>query len=212
MKYYTHVTAAILFFLIFAYLFNFKYSDILAGILITSVVSVSPDLIELIIDAKHRGIGHSLLLWIPIIILTGIISTYFASLVISVAVINAVISHIILDIITRKGYPLFYPKEIIFIALNKRKRIKTGTKQDKAVFVFLLILLIPALVFSFGILSLITPPAVQTQESTNDTINDGRVIKDNVNVNIDDRMKNTNITIKKVSENETQILVQDIEI
>ncbi|MGZ7116806.1 MAG: metal-dependent hydrolase [Methanobacterium sp.] len=209
MKHYSHIAAAILFFLIFAYLFNIKNVDLLAGILLTSIVSVLPDLIDMIIDTKHRGIGHSLLLWIPVILLIGVISIINGNVVILIAVVTAIISHIILDLVTRHGYPLFYPKKITFVALNSKKRIETGTKQDKAVFVFLILMLIPAVVFSFDIINL-PPQAVGAPESTNNTTNDQPTIKDNVNVNIDSNMKNTNITIKKISESETQILIQDI--
>ncbi len=98
----------------------------------------------------------------------------------------------------------------MFVALNRKRRIKTGTKQDKAVFIFLIILLIPTLILSFNIYSISSPQFVQAQEPTNNTLNDTKIIKDNVNVNIDSNMKNTNITIKMITPNETEILITDI--
>ena len=211
MRYYTHVAAAVLFFLVFAFLFNIENGNLLAGILITAVVSVMPDLLELIIDGEHRGYGHSLLLWIPALIITGVLSFIIGNMVILIGVFTAVVSHILLDLITRNGYRFLYPKKTVFVALNKKRRFKTGTKQDKAVFIFLVLLLIPALVFSFNILSLAAPNSVQAQElPSNNTSYDQSVIKENVDVNIDSKMKNTNISIEKVNENKTLILVQDI--
>lgn len=210
MRYYSHIAAAVLFFLIFAYLFNIKNADLLEGIILTSVISVLPDIIDRMIATKHRGMGHSLILWIPLVTLVGIISISRGNMLIFTAMVTAIISHIFLDLITRHGYPLFYPKKITFVALNSNKRIKTGTKQEKAVFIFLILLLVPAVVFSFGIIPIYNPQPVQAQESVNDNkINNG-MIKDTVNVNIDANMKNCNVTVKKVSENETQILIDDI--
>ena len=184
--------------------------DLFTGILITSIVSVLPDIIDKIIATKHRGFGHSLFLWIPIIILTGIISFITDNLVILIALLTAVISHIIFDVVTRNGYPIFYPKKIMFVALNQKKRFKTGTKQDKAVFVFLILLLIPALVFSFNLVSLTASQAVQVQDQANNSSNGQIITRDNINLNIDGNMNNKNITIKKVTDSETQILIQDL--
>ncbi len=210
MRHYSHIVAAVLFFLIFAYLFNIKNVDLLEGIILTSIISVLPDIIDRMIATKHRGIGHSLILWIPVITIVGIFSIFKGNVLIFTALVTAIISHILMDLITRHGYPLFYPKKITFVALNSNRRIKTGTKQEKAVLIFLIVLLIPAIVFSFGIIPLINPEPVQAQESFNDNKTSTSMIKDNVNVNIDGNMKNCNVTVKKVSENETQILIQDI--
>ena len=117
-------------------------------------------------------------------------------------------SHVILDLITMHGYPFLYPNKTVLVGLGEKKRIKTGTKTEKSTFIFLTMLLIPTLLFSFGILTLANP--LQTQESPNNNLNDHGAIKDNINVNIDGRMKNKNITVKKVTENETEIIVQDL--
>ena len=166
-----------------------------------------PDLIDTIIRSGHRGFGHSLLLWIPTTITFGIISIFTNNLIIVSAIINAIVSHVILDLITIHGYPFLYPNKTVLLGLGEKKRIKKGIKTGKATFIFLLMLLIPSLLFSFGILTLANPS--QAQETPNTNLSDHSAIKDNVNVNIG-RMKNKNITNKKVTENETQILVQDI--
>lgn len=207
MRFYTHIAAATLFFIIFSFILNIKNTTLFWGIILTSLISILPDIIDIIIDKDHRGIGHSLLLWIPII---GLLSIYNQNTVLIIALLSALTSHILLDLITRNGYPLFYPKKIMFVALNRKRRIKTGTKQDKAVFIFLIILLIPTLILSFNIYSISSPQFVQAQEPTNNTLNDTKIIKDNVNVNIDSKMKNTNISIKMITPNETEILITDI--
>ena len=209
MRYYTHIVAAILFLLLLDYLFEIRNEDLIIGILITSIVAVMPDLVDMILDSGHRAFGHSLLLWIPIIIAILIISIFKGNLVILAAVITGIVSHFILDLVTKHGIPFLYPIKTNIVALNDKRRIKTGTRGDKAVFIFLILLLIPALAFSFEIIPL-AAPQVQAQEPPNNTITNHTEIKDNINVNIDSRMKNRNITIKKVTENETQILVQDL--
>jgi len=208
MRYYTHIVAAILFFLLFDYIFNIENEDLLFGIILTSFISVFPDLIDIISKSKHRGFGHSLLLWIPIIFLIGIISFNIGNLIILAAVLTALVSHILLDIITKHGYPFLYPKKTIFVALNEKRRIKTGTKQDKAVFIFLILLLIPALLFSFDIINFKPPQYLSSNQAG--TIDQNHSVKENINVNIDSHMKNTNITIKNVKEDEIQITVKNI--
>ena len=208
MRYYTHIVAAILFFILFDYIFNIENDDLLFGIIITSFVSIFPDLFDIISKSKHRGFGHSLLLWIPIILLIGIISFNIGNLIILAALLTALVSHILLDIVTKRGYPFLYPKKTIFVALNENRRIKTGTKQEKAVFIFLVLLLIPALLFSFDIINF-KPPQYLSSDKIG-TIDQNYSIKENVNVNIDSHMNNTNITIKNVKEDEIQIIVKDI--
>ena len=208
MRYYTHIVAAILFLILFDYLFNIENEDLLFGIILTSILSVFPDLIDIISKSKHRGFGHSMILWIPLTFFTGIISFKLGNLIILAALLTALVSHIILDIITKHGYPFLYPKKTVFVALNEKRRIKTGTKQDKAVFIFLILLLIPALLFSFDIIKFKAPKYLSSDQA--DNINKNFSFKENLNVNIDSHMKNTNITIKKVKEDEIQIIIKDI--
>lgn len=49
---------------------------------------------------------------------------------------------------------------------------------------------------------------MQNQEPVNDTVD--KIKRDNINLNIGNGMRNSNITIKKVSVNETHILITDI--
>jgi len=144
MRYYTHITAGILFFLLFAYIFDIGDMQLYVGIIIAALISVLPDVVDRITE-RHRGMGHSLLIIIPLSLLM------VANFEVGVAAISAFISHIFFDIITVRGCPLLYPlTKTNYVALSKKRRIKTGTKQDKAVLCFLIILLIPSLLLITG--------------------------------------------------------------
>jgi len=63
---------------------------------------------------------------------------------IAVAMMIGFISHIFLDILTTNGCPILYPLwKNDFVCFGKKRRIKTGTNEDKSVFLVLLLLLIP---------------------------------------------------------------------
>jgi len=207
MREYTHIAGAILIFLTFAYLINF--SNLLIGIFFAGWISVFPDIIDKL-TGKHRGIGHSIFWLIPFTIIG------FWDLPIAVAIIIGFLSHIFLDILTTHGCPLLYPlQDTDFVCFNRKRRIKTGTNQEKAAFIFILLLLVPVLLFTTNIGSfwgnseeqnLVFAASQDTQNSSN---ND--VVKNNFNLNFElDQGVNKKITVKKVSENETTILVDDI--
>lgn len=208
MREYTHITGAILLFLTFAYLTN--YNNLIIGIFIAGWISVFPDIIDKLIG-KHRGIGHSILWLIPFALL-GIFN-----LTIAIAMIIGFISHILLDLMTIHGCPVLYPiLKTDFVCFNRRKRIKTGTYQEKAAFVFLLFLLIPVLFFITNIGSLGGHSADQNVvfASNTDTTNSSKnndTIKNNYNLNFElNEGTNKKITVQKVSENETTIIINDI--
>ncbi|BDZ68788.1 hypothetical protein GCM10025860_22360 [Methanobacterium ferruginis] len=102
-----------------------------------------------------------------------------------------------------------------FVCFNRKRRIKTGTNQEKAAFIFILLLLVPVLLFTTNIGSfwgngeeqnLVFAASQDTQNSSN---ND--VVKNNFNINFElNQGVNKKITVQKVSENETTILVDDI--
>lgn len=208
MREYTHITGAILLFLTFAYLTN--YNNLIIGIFIAGWISVFPDIIDKL-TGKHRGIGHSILWLIPFALL-GIFN-----LTIAIAMIIGFISHILLDLMTIHGCPVLYPIiKTDFVCFNRRKRIKTGTYQEKAAFVFLLFLLIPVLFFITNIGSLGGHSADQNVvfASNIDTTNSSKnndTIKNNYNLNFElNEGTNKKITVQKVSENETTIIINDI--
>lgn len=117
---------------------------------------------------------------------------------------------------TIHGCPVLYPLlKTDFVCFNRRRRIKSGTYQEKAAFVFLLFLLIPVLFFIINIGSLGGHGADQNvvfASNTNaiNSSNNADAIKNNYNLNFQlNDGTNKKITVKKVNENETTIIVND---
>ena len=131
-------------------------------------------------------------------------------------------SHIILDILTTKGSPILYPiSKTNFVVLKENRRIKTDTNQDKALFLVLIFLLIPVLFFTIQSIRIDKTPfdlshafaTNGTNETNKPTSNPEYSMKNNPNLNIQlpKPVKNINetITIKKVDENETRIMINN---
>ncbi|HOI71234.1 MAG TPA: metal-dependent hydrolase [Methanobacterium sp.] len=204
MRSYTHIAGAILLFITFAYLTNLN--NILSGIFFAGWISVFPDIIDRLLG-KHRGYGHSLI-WLVPFTLVG-----FLDLAIAAALIIGFISHILLDILTVNGCPVLYPFwKTNFVCFSKGRRIKTGTNQDKAVFVFILFLLIPVLLFTTSIGSMMNFSDNQNLvfaagDDTNTSKNND-TIKNTFNLNFElDQNVKKNITVEKISENKTTITI-----
>ncbi|HOI39520.1 MAG TPA: metal-dependent hydrolase [Methanobacterium sp.] len=187
-----------------------NFNNLLTGIFFAGWISVFPDIIDKL-TGKHRGIGHSLFLLIPLAIVG------FWNIGIAVAIMVGFISHIFLDILTTNGCPVLYPLwKNDFVCFGKKRRIKTGTNQDKAVFLVILLLLIPFLLLTTNVLSLFENTGDEnvvfagSSESVNSSINND-TMKNNFYLNFELKEGvNKNISIKKVSEKETNILVNDI--
>jgi inner membrane protein len=205
MRSYTHIAGAILLFITFAYLINLN--NILIGIFFAGWISVFPDIIDKLIG-KHRGYGHSLIWLIPFFL----ISIFNVS--IAAALVMGFISHIFLDILTVNGCPILYPvSKTNFVCFGKKRRIKTGTAQDKAVFVFILFLLIPLLLFMTNIGTMWQALDDQnlvsaTGGSNTDSSKNNDTVKNSFNLNfqINQNVKK-NITVEKVSDNKTTITI-----
>ncbi|MBW4256588.1 metal-dependent hydrolase [Methanobacterium sp. YSL] len=209
MRSYTHIAGAILLFVTVAYLTNL--SNLITGIFFAGWISVFPDIIDKI-TGKHRGIGHSIIWMIPF----AIIGLW--DIGIAVAIIIGFISHIFLDILTTNGCPVLYPIwKTDFVCFGKKRRIKTGTNQDKAVFLVILFILVPFLLFTTNIGSLLQHTEDQNMvfAASTDSMNSSKnndTIKNNFNLNFElNDGVNKKITVQKVSENETTIIVNDIE-
>ena len=207
MRSYTHIAGAILLFIIFAYLTNLN--NILIGIFFAGWISIFPDIIDRLLG-KHRGYGHSLIWLIPFTLIG------FLDPVIAAALIIGFLSHILLDILTVNGCPVLYPFwKTNFVCFSKGRRIKTGTNQDKAVFVFILFLLIPIILFATSLGSLVNLSESQNfvfaaGENTNSPSNNDTIKNTfNLNFELSNNVKK-NITLKKMNENETTILINDI--
>ena len=211
MKIYTHIVGSILFFLTFAYLIGLN--SIFIGIFIAGWISVLPDVIDKI-EGKHKGIGHSIIWIIPFIIIT------YINFIVGSALIIGFLSHIFFDIFTWNGCPFLYPiSKIDFVSLSRRNRIKTGTNQEKAIFVFILFLLIPLLFFTSGILSTLKVSGDQNSffsvgEASGVPLNNYNMknpSKNGINLNLQlHTNESENITIHQVDENDTNVVVEGL--
>ena len=211
MRIYTHIAFSILFFVIFAYLINLNTT--IFGIFIAGLISVFPDTMDKF-EGKHRGIGHSIIWIIPLVFIG------FLNFGIGFALVTGFLSHIFLDTFTWKGCPFLYPfSKIEFVTLNKRNRVTTGTAKEKAIFIFILFILVPTILFSTGISSVLDLPGAQNTifrtgdgDGVPNNINKQGTANDRFNLNFQiNSNTNKNITFQKVNENETNVIVKDLE-
>lgn len=210
MREYTHVAGALLLYVSLAFLINLNITII--GIFFTGWISIFPDIMDRLFG-EHRGIGHSIFWILPFILITILNSG------IAFALIIGFTSHIFFDIFTTHGSPILKPLiKTSFVCLSMRNRIKTNTNKEKAVFIFILLLLIPALLFTIGNFSLWTLPGVNVPIATGEASgvppnshNINTPFKSNINLNLQiSTNTRKNITIQEVGENQTNILVDDI--
>lgn len=216
MRSYTHIIGAIILFISFAYMTSLDY--LLFGILFAGLISLFPDIVDNL-GGKHRGWGHSILWLIPFTFVG------FWSLTLTVAMIIGLVSHMILDILTTKGCPLLYPlSKTNFVVLKENRRIKTGTNYEKAIFIALVFLLASIIFFTFFSLHVEKTPInfntifVSGTNETNKTNETNQTNHTNSNsshgdANINFQLKNKinkNISVIKVSDNETDYLITDI--
>lgn len=136
MRFYTHIPAGLLLYTILVWIFGQPYS--LAGILIVVLFSVLPDLIDKV-TGDHRGWGHSAIWLIPIV------AFFFFNPMVGLACFSAFSMHVLLDAVTKKGVPFLYPfsKTRLVMPKKEKSRIQTGSKQETALCVVIVLLLIP---------------------------------------------------------------------
>ena len=207
MREYTHIAGAVLFFLIFAYLLNFDH--VIFGIVFAGWISVFPDIIEKLIG-KHKRIGHTIFWVIPLVLVA-----YF-NFFIGIALLTGFLSHLFFDIFTKNGCPILYPITITnFVALRRLNRVSTPTNQEKAVFIFIIFLIVPLFLLTSGISSNIDFSGYHLEDKNGNSrdpngINAGS--KNTVHINLDINSKsNKNISVEKSNDNLTNIMVKDIE-
>lgn len=206
MREYTHVAGALLFYIVVAYSINLNIS--ILNIFFAGWISLFPDIMDRV-TGYHRGIGHSIF-WIIPFVLIGFLNNGIAF-----ALIIGFISHIFFDIFTTRGVPILYPLiKTSFVSLSLRNRIKTKTNQDKAIFVFILLLLIPALLFVTGYLSLWISEGENSLLGTGEASGVPNIhniktpFKNNINLNLQlNSNSSKNITIHQVNENDTNVVV-----
>lgn len=136
MKYYTHITFGILLYTLFVWLLNQPFT--IAGILFTAWISIMPDLIEKAIG-EHRSWGHSIIWLIPIA------ATFLFNMQTGIAFASGFLGHILLDTVTKKGVAFLYPykKTRMVMPQKEKSRIQTGSKQEKALCLVIILILLP---------------------------------------------------------------------
>jgi inner membrane protein len=155
---------------------------------------------------KHNRETHNI--WI-MIILVGLCLVNQIFIIVSAAYF----SHLVLDLLTSHGIRLLYPvRKTKFVCMQEKNRIKTGTNREKALFFFLVILVLGGVLMSYQVFSLIdsTAATTDTNNPANNTTN-GTNAKTyiNVQVQVDESMLNKNISIQN-SQNESHITVTEI--
>ena len=183
MRTYTHITGALVLFFLFAYLTDLN--QIVVGVFFAVWASVFPDILDKLIG-EHRGWGHSLFWVIPPLLIL------FFNFTMGTVLIIGFVSHIFFDLITVHGVPVLYPIwKTCFMVFTDKKRIKTGTNQEKALFLVLVFLLIPILFFTLESKELNTHSSnsvFATQNLTTDKFNNinstNEGIKSNFNINL----------------------------
>jgi inner membrane protein len=209
MKWYTHITGAIVFFLLFASLTGLH--QWLMGLVFAGWISVVPDLLDMF-ATKHKSFGHSIFLVIPCMIVCLFNTT------IGIALTIGLISHTILDILTTNGTPALIPvTKANFAILYRKRRIKTGTNQDKSLCITLVFILIPILFFNIGGLKINESPISGflgldglVTDNMSDTNKNGEKINSHLNINLKiDQYMNGIIKLEQVSDNETSILIRN---
>lgn len=136
MRFYTHIPAGLLLYTILIWVFNQPYT--LAGVLVIMLFSVLPDLIDKV-TGEHRGWGHSVIWLIPIAVLFAV------KIQLGLACFSAFSMHILLDAVTKTGVPFLYPfsKTRMVMPKKEKSRIQTGSKQETALCIVIVLLLIP---------------------------------------------------------------------
>ena len=141
---------------------------------------------------------------------------------VGLAAFSAIFSHLFLDLFTVHGCPLLYPlRETRYVALRTRNRLRTGSRQEKALFIFLTIIVFSSLFCYFSLFTIVDGQlrttdhvTVTASDNTNNTTNVTTYYnrdKSNINLNVyPDKKGEKNITIE-YGDQKTNILIEDID-
>ncbi|MCG2829244.1 metal-dependent hydrolase [Methanothermobacter sp. K4] len=180
MRFRTHITAAVALFLMVNLLH--PVNSLINGALLAGLGSVLPDILDFL-AGRHRGIGHTLLILPPLLLLS------LGSPGIGVPLLVGVSSHLALDLFTVRGCPLLYPlNDTPYHCLRRKRRIRTGTAGEWAILSFLLVIV--------SVLSLVSVGALDGFNETDTercTVND-TVISVSVDVDADRDVNVTRVT------------------
>lgn len=209
MRYYTHIAGSLLVALLFAIIFSIKPSALY--LFVAGAAAPLLDQVDSFMGTHERKTHN-------IFVLIGSLAFILISFQIGIAIFAAVFSHIILDLFNVHGCPLLYPlKEIKFVCLNRKNRIKTGTKKEKALFLFFLVIVVGAMLGNYQVFAAIDSQTSNINNAsdiklTNNSSNFTGNVKTYTNVNIQgDKIDGEkNITVKN-NGNETNIIVKNLE-
>ena len=207
MRYYTHIAGSLIFALAIAVLFSIEVSSVY--LFLASVAAPFLDILDSFLGTHERKTHN-------IFILFGSLAVAMLHFQIGMAIFAAVFSHIFLDLLNVHGCPLLYPiKEIKFVGLREKHRVRTGTKQEKALFLFFAVIFVTVMLGNYQVFAMIdsqteyvaTSNDVISNNSTNVTGN--MKTNNNINIQADQIDGEKNITIKS-SANQTNIIIKDI--
>ena len=174
MKFYTHILGGIVLGIFIMFLINKPVN--LKFLIVLSLSAVIIDLIDMIFFKKHDRFSHSLMIIIiPLLI-------FKLNYTIALAILIGFLSHLFLDIVTTNGCPLFYPFSKTYICFNEYHPIKTGTKNEKALAAFFIVLLMIIFTIQFSLIDDIEKATSEENSYTNN-------FKANINLNIEDNEK-----------------------
>ena len=204
MRSYTHIAGGIIFTMLIMYILNIPVTAFY--IFLAGTAAVIPDLLDYMLTEKHNRETHNI--WVLVVLLgLSLVNQIF------IIVTAAYFSHLVLDLMTSHGVRLLYPvKKTRFVCMGEKYRIKTGTSREKALFFFLVILVVGGVLMNYQVFSLIdTATAMQPTTLADNNTTNGSNTKTyiNIQVQVDEGMSNKNISIKN-SQNESNIIVKEI--
>ena len=150
-----HVAGGIVFTGLFTSLFSINIFENPINIIITIIASLLPDIDHtksligklffpiakwLSINYGHRTITHSLIFITSITIISVFIEKIFSNnLEISIILFFGILSHLIFDMVTLQGIPLFYPfkKNPCVLPANQDLRIRSGDIKAEGIAFFI---------------------------------------------------------------------------
>ncbi|MFN3480657.1 MAG: metal-dependent hydrolase [Thermodesulfovibrionales bacterium] len=94
------------------------------GYVLSAFGSVLPDLIENIAPVKHRGISHSLTIWLIVFVIAFLTNLQQALAI----MIGVLIGHLLMDSLTVTGVPLFDDRGRYITLFGGR--LRTGTPSE----------------------------------------------------------------------------------
>ena len=155
MTVYNHVAGGIVFTGVFCSLFNVNIFESEYTITLTVLSCILPDIDHtksligkmffplskyLSVRFGHRTITHSLVVFFPLVFLAHFLEDYYlGSNDYYLIFLFGYLSHLILDMVTIQGIPLFYPfnKNPCVIPANQDLRLRTGDVKNEGIMLFI---------------------------------------------------------------------------